>query len=132
MAKKFFRSLTLGVIVFAVAVLVGYLSYVITYHYQTQKLRESVLLQDSAAAAPVFQDAQPVTDDQPIRVDHYIARLENKDIAIYMVAEGQEFFLYNLNIYTGNLPAADLLRLQEGVVLQNRKDLASFEEDYTS
>ena len=38
MAKKIFRSLMLGIIVFSVAILAGYRSYVVTYHYQTDKL----------------------------------------------------------------------------------------------
>ncbi len=127
MAKKLLKSLTMGLVVFATALLVGYLAYVATYHYQTGELKDSI---DMALATPASQGAVPT--EEVIRVDYYLARLENHKIAIYTVAEEEERFLYTLDVYTGNFPAAELLRLQEGVVLQNRQDLASFEEDYTS
>ncbi len=127
MAKKLLKSLTMGLVVFATALLVGYLAYVVTYHYQTEKLKDSM---DMALATPASQGTVPA--EEVIRVDYYLARLENHKIAIYTVAEEEERFLYTLDVYTGNFPATELLRLQEGVVLQNRQDLASFEEDYTS
>ncbi len=132
MAKKFFKSLTLGIVVFSVSVLVGYLAYVVTYHYQREKIQERMLAGDFVSAAPVSQQTSPVSEEDTLMVEYYLARLENDDIAIYIISEGQEFFLYKLDVYTGNFPAADLIRLQEGITLKNRQELASFEEDYTS
>ena len=127
MARRFFKSITLGIIVFAAAVLVGYLSYVITYRYQMQRVDEAVMPHAADTA-----EAAPASGNQSVTVDYYLARLENRDIAVYMVSDGQETFLYRLGVYTANLPAEDLLRLKEGVVLRTRQELTSFEEDYTS
>ncbi len=127
MAKKVWKSLTMGAVVFLTALLVGYLAYLATYHYQTEKLKESM---DMALATPASQGTVPT--EELIRVEYYLARLENHQIAIYAVSQAEERFLYTLDVYTGNFPANELLRLREGVALKNRQELASFEEDYTS
>lgn len=128
-AKKIFKSLSLGVIVFIAAILVGYLSYTLTYRKQTEEMQKSIMEDELVSAAAMGN----VTEmGETIRVSYYLARLENNDIAIYMVTEEDAKFLYWLDIYTGNFPAEELLRLKEGVVLRNRKELAAFEEDYTS
>ena len=132
MVKKLFKSLSMGVIVFGIAILVGYLAYVITYRYQVQNLQETMGNRGLVDATPVYQDSQPIEADQITVVDYYLARFENDDITIYMVYNNEESFLYTLDVYAGNLPAEDMLKLKEGVVLKNRQELASFEEDYTS
>lgn len=132
MAKKFFRSFLIGLIVFAVAVLAGYLSYMWTYRYQTQKLQESLYPQDYAFATPVYRESTPLSSSGILDAQYYIARLENNDIAIYISQDGKESFLYTLHIYTEDLPETDRTRLLEGVVLRTRQELASFEEDYNS
>ena len=130
-AKKVFKSLTMGIIVFATAILVGYLAYTATYRYQTQKIQEKMMTEDLVSAASAQENGVPVTGET-LWVEYYLAKLENNDIAIYMVAEDEVEFLYRLDIYTGNFPAEELLRLKKGVVLKNRQELAAFEEDYTS
>ncbi|MBO5364282.1 MAG: hypothetical protein J6A56_02300 [Clostridia bacterium] len=132
MAKKLFKSLTLGVVVFAAAILVGYLAYTATYQYQTEKIREAMTPEDFVSAAPAYREANPGAEGETVWVDYYLARLENDNIAIYMVSEEDVSFLYTLDVYTGNFPAAELIRLKEGIVLKNRQELAAFEEDYTS
>lgn len=132
MAKKLFRSLSFGIIVFSVAVLAGYLSYVVTYQYQTERVKERLRTQDMVEASPVNSDATPLSQSDVLNVDYYIARLENEDIAIYISNEGSEAFLYSLDIHAGDLSEADVLQLTEGVVLKTRNDLVSFEEDFTS
>ena len=132
MAKKLFKSLTLGVIVFSAAILVGYFAYTVTYHYQTQKLRDAMMPEDFVSAAPAYGEATPRVEGEALWVDYYLAKLENDNIAVYMVSKEDVSFLYTLDVYTGNFPAAELLRLKKGVILKNRQELASFEEDYTS
>ena len=128
MAKRFFRSLVVGIIVFAVAILAGYLSYVVTCRYQA---RDSLPVTDSAFATPVSRETEPLTG--PLRLEsYYLARLENDDISIYLLENGKESFLYTLDIYIGDLPEEDRTRLTEGIVLTTRQELASFEEDYNS
>ena len=131
MAKKLFRSLMMGVIVFAVAVLAGYLSYVITYRYQTERVKAKLHPEDAVAASSVYSQTQSLSDDT-IPAEFYIARLENENIAIYVSHKGNEAFLYSLDIHIGDLTETDVLQLTQGIVLKTRKDLASFEEDFTS
>ncbi len=131
MGKKVFKSLTLGVVVFVAAILVGYFAYLITYRYQIQKMQENMMPNDFVSATPAYREIVPTTGEAAL-TEYYLARLENNDIAIYTVAEDGVKFLYRLDIYTGNFPAEELLRLKNGVVLRNRRELASFEEDYTS
>ncbi len=126
MVKKMFRSLMLGIVVFSVALLAGYLSYMVTYRYQTQKVLENLPPHDAVSAAAV-SPAGPLDTRQ-----HYLARLENGEIAIYAIIDGTESFLYTLDIRTGELPAGDLAELRQGIVLTNRQELASFEEDFNS
>ena len=132
MAKKLFHSLILGVIVFSVAVLAGYLSYVITYRYQTERVKENLLSSGMAEASPVNGSARPLTQEEILAVDYYIAKLENEDIAIYISTKGKEAFLYSLDIRPGDLTEEDILRLTQGMILKTRKELVSFEEDFTS
>ncbi len=132
MAKKLFHSLILGVVVFSVAVLAGYLSYVITYRYQTERVKENLLSSGMAEASPVNGSARPLTQEEILAVDYYIAKLENEDIAIYISAKGKEAFLYSLDIRPGDLTEEDTLRLTQGMILKTRKELVSFEEDFTS
>ncbi len=132
MAKKLFKSLTLGVVVFAASILVGYLAYTASYHYQTKKIREAMMPEDFVSAASVSGAVNPGREGEGLWVDYYLARLENNAIAVYMVSNEEVSFLYTLDVYTGNFPAEELIRLKEGVVLKNRQELASFEEDYTS
>lgn len=128
MAKKFFRSLAVGILVFAVAILAGYLSYVVTCRYQD---RNALPVTDSAFATPVSQETEPLIG--PLRLErYYLARLENDDISIYLLENGKESFLYNLDIYIGDLPEEDRTRLKKGIVLTTKQELTSFEEDYTS
>lgn len=129
MAKKIFKSMTLGIIVFSVAILVGYLSYTAAYRKRTEEMQERIASENLVSAAAVRDETET---GETIRVSYYLARLENDDIAIYMVTPNDAKFLYRLDIYTGNFPAEELLRLKEGVVLRNRQELAVFEEDYTS
>ncbi len=131
LAKKVLKSLTMGIVVFAVAIMVGYFAYTATYRYQTQRIQEELMKEDVVSAAPVEVESKSSAGEN-LWVECYLARLENNDIAIYMVTEEKVEFLYRLDIYTGNFPAEELLRLKEGVILKNRQELASFEEDYTS
>ena len=131
MAKHFFRSLMLSIIVFSIAVLVGYLAYVAAYRYQTDKLTEA-LTPAAAEAQPITESAPPLSEDQVTKADYYIARFENGDIAIYVSSGGKESFLYSLDVWARDLPAEDMVRLREGIVLKNKQELASFEEDFTS
>lgn len=129
MAKKIFKSLMLGIIIFSVAVLSGYVSYVVTYRQQNQ-MTEPDIIADTAAAAEVSgSDADTAAAQSDT---HYIARLENDNISIYINSSGKESFLYTLGISPGELSSEDIRQLEHGIVLEDRRRLAAFEEDFTS
>lgn len=129
MAKKILKSMILGIVVFSVAILVGYLSYTAAYRKRTEEMQEQIMSENLVSAASVRDHREA---GETIRVSYYLARLENDDIAIYMVTAEDVKFLYRLDIYTGNFPAEELLRLKKGVELRTRQELMEFEEDYTS
>ena len=126
MAKKIFKSLILGIVVFAAAILAGYLAYVATFKFQENRLINPDYVSASA------QNPNITDNREIIEIDHYLARFENGDIAIYIISDGKEYFLYTLDVYAENLPDSDMEKLKEGILLYDRAALASFEEDFTS
>ena len=127
MSKKFFRALTLGVIIFSIACLAGYLSYLAVYNQQSKMLNKQYNTGVYADSAPTAGESMP--DGKGIK---YVAKFENDDISIYMSNGYEDIFLYSLDIYTKDLPVEDLIRLKEGIVLENKEALTAFEEDFTS
>lgn len=121
MVKKLFRSLLIGILVFALALAAGCLSFVLTYRYQTEKHKEAP---STVSARQVYQPALPTCT--------YLARLENGAIAIYACFDNREEFLYSLDVPVAELPAVDLTKLQNGITLSTKEALTAFEEDYTS
>ncbi len=126
MSKKFFRAITLGVIIFSIACLAGYLSYLAVYNHQSKMLNERYNSGVFADTAPTAGESIPVSNGIK-----YIAKFENDDISIYMSDGTEEIFLYSLDIYTKDLPVEDIIRLKEGIVLETKEALAAFEEDFT-
>lgn len=131
MAKKIFKSISIGIMVFAIALLSGYVAYVIAYNHQNELTKERMTADGIVEAMPASQNAMPDYRER-VKADYYLARFENNDISIYMVTGDEEIFMYCLNIYSPNLPAEDMIRLKEGVIIADREELVSFEEDYTS
>ncbi len=126
MTKKFFRGLTLGVIVFSIACLAGYLVYVGVYYSQGKNSAE--VFNNSNWVNAVQTDSK-ATPQENVK---YIARLENNDIAIYLSGKDGETYMYSLNVYINDIPPSDLIRLSEGIILNSADELTSFEEDFTS
>ena len=131
MAKKLFKSISVGIMVFAIALLSGYIAYVVTYNNQSEKEKELLNAGGVAEAMTASRHTAPGRADD-VDIDYYLARFEDNDISVYMVAGGEEIFMYNLNIRTSGLPAEDVVRLRRGVVIEGKEELVAFEEDYTS
>ncbi len=130
MTKKLFRGLVLGVIVFSLAVLTGYVSYVITYRYQNRRLENSM----PGTAAAEAADSSNGSDEAVAAAadsEYYMAKLENNNISIYLCRSGKEEFLYALKINPGDLSEDDIRQLSNGIILENKQRLAVFEEDFT-
>lgn len=134
MTKKFFRSLAIGIAVFAFSVLIMYLTYFFTIDYVTRRQMDAVMpVDDTAAAAQeAAAESQPLEDSQVQDFDHYLARLEGNTVKIYICGSAGESFLYNLNVYVNDIPQQDQEALRRGVILKNKQELTSFEEDYNS
>ena len=131
MAKKLFKSISVGIMVFAIALLSGYIAYVITYNSQSEKEKELVNAGGVAEAMTASRYAAPGQAGN-VDIDHYLARFEDNDISVYMVSGGEEIFMYSLNIRASGLPAEDVVKLKKGVVIEGKEELVAFEEDYTS
>lgn len=131
MSKKLFKATLTGIIAFALAVLIGYTSYIIALNHALSKNAGNVC-EPSTAAAEVYGEELPGKADLGVDTETYIARLENNTISIFAVTDGRESFLYSLSTYIGDIPENDLRALKEGVYLSCKEDLAKFEEDYTS
>lgn len=131
MAKKLFKSISIGIMVFAIALLSGYIAYVIAYNNQSEKEREMINNSGVAEAMTASRSAAP-GQTVGADVDYYLARFENNDISVYMVVDNEEIFMYNLNVRASGLPAEDVIRLKRGVEIAGKEDLVAFEEDYTS
>lgn len=126
MSKKLLKSLLTGIFVFAIAIFVGYISYIVTLRYQADRIRETFSVETPSAAT---EDRQT---DNALNADYYIARIENGNIAIYLSRDNREAFLYYLDVYIGDLPYTDIESLRTGIVLETPSALASFQEDFTS
>lgn len=129
MAKKFLKSLSVGLIVFFIAILCGYISYTITLKYQ-KELLDDIAGKDNVAAT----SSQTVTlkDGETVMADYYVARLEEDKIAVYVSVNQKEAFLYSMDIYETDFPKEDIEKLRNGIIFNTRQELTSFEEDFTS
>lgn len=128
MIRRLFGGIFGGMLIFAVAIFIGYVSYTLTCSYHDMKTK-------SVSAAEM---SEPETEDTasdgyqntaPEKV--YTARLEGNAISIYAKTVNGEEFLYSLGINPGDLSETDLRLLQEGIVLEGSQRLAAFEEDFT-
>ena len=126
MSEKLLKSLLMGIIVFVIAVFVGYISYIVTLRYQADRIRETFSVETPYAAT-----SDNLTENT-LNADYYIARIENGNIAIYLSRDNREAFLYYLDVYIGDLPYTDIESLRSGIVLETPSALASFQEDFTS
>lgn len=131
MAKKLFKSISVGIMVFAIALLSGYIAYVIAYNNISEKEGKRINDDAFAEAMTTLRNTAPGQVDG-VDIDYYLARFENNDISVYMVSGGEEVFMYSLNIRAAGLPAEDVIRLKKGIMIDGKEELVAFEEDYTS
>ena len=59
MAKKIFKSISIGIMVFAIALLSGYVAYVIAYNHQNELTKERMTADGIVEAMPASQNAMP-------------------------------------------------------------------------
>lgn len=135
MLKSISRFLLFFVIMLAVAAAAGCITYLITLNSLkasvSQTPRPATVSANTAAAADVSASA-PKETEAPMKFDYYIVRLEGENLGVYASCGGREEFLYNENIYLGDLSDGDRTLLQNGVTLKNSSELTAFMENFTS
>ena len=131
MSKKIFKGILVGMIAFALAVLIGYTSYILALNHALSKTQAN-LKEPDTATAEAYTEQVPLSTESVTIAESYIARLDDDKISIFAVTNGRESFMYNLDVYIGDLPESDLNLLKKGVLLEDKEALAKFEEDYTS
>lgn len=129
MMKKIAKSLLMGFLVFLAGLMIFYIAFQITYKKSIKAASSILSASQTTSAAESKTEASGITASTP---DCFIARYDGKSIVIYRVTDGKEEFLYTLKLRIEDIPKDELSKLKTGVVLEDKKALASFEEDFTS
>lgn len=137
MIKKIFKNILIGVSVLCFAACIGVLSFAITQNIIDNTSNEAVETinntspSDGADTGATVNDGKADVNSQTS--SYYLAKLENDGaINIYYCSAGAREYLSSIKVYAPGLPAADKAALTEGVVLNTKEELLSFEEDYGS
>ena len=112
MTKKFIRNTMIGFCVFIAVIIITYVA--VTYLYK-------------ASAA---KTAAPLTEDDVTDCEYYLARFNGKGISIFACSNGNEEFLYTIDVRAEDISTDELTKLKEGIILSDKQALASFEEDF--
>ncbi len=64
--------------------------------------------------------------------EFYLARFDGESLGIYSCKDGEEHFLYTLDVRIEDISETELTSLSQGIVLSDKQALAIFEEDFTS
>ena len=130
MVKKLVRSLLIGFLVFLTGILIFYAAFRITYKKSVKAASEALSIQQTTSAA--VPNGNALKESEIIDPDYFIARYDGKSLAVYCVSDGKEEFLYTLNARIEDISESELNELKKGIRLDDKKALASFEEDFTS
>ncbi len=128
MINRFFKSIMVGFCVFIITALVAYIAFMYMWKTSATKVAGS-LIEVTPAAAESFS---PLDPDEIIPADYYVARYDGNTLSIYARSGESEEFLYTLDARIEDISPEELALLREGIVLDGKQALASFEEDFTS
>ena len=128
MTKKLLRSMMIGFCVFITTIIIAYIAFMYAYRFSVGRTTEALGAETSALAETLV----PLSPDDVINIDHYLARYTGDNLAIYAVCEDKEEFLYTLDARIEDISTEELNELKAGIVLSDKQALASFEEDFTS
>ena len=128
MTKKLIRSAMIGFCVFVLTIAIAYFVCTAAYRMSAKKA--------SGTITPIEQAVEAEAEPQDIRTaaeaSYYIARFDGENLSVYACADGIEEFMYTLDVRIADITQSELEQLKNGVVLQDKQALASFEEDFTS
>ena len=128
MKNSLIRSLSIGFCVFAVTILIALVSYLVSYRISAKKTAKTL----ASAERIVHAQNEPLTLHEITVANYYIAVLEGDKISFYAHTENSEEFLYAIDIPITEISQEELARLKNGIILNDKEALASFEEDFTS
>ncbi len=128
MTKKLLRSMMIGFCVFITTIIIAYISFMYAYRFSVERTTEALSPETSALAETLV----PLSPNDVIKIEHYLARYTGDSLAIYAVCEDKEEFLYTLDARIEDISTEELNELKEGIILPDKQALASFEEDFTS
>lgn len=137
MIKKIFKNILIGVSVLCFAACIGVLSFAITQNIIDNTSNEAVETTNNTSPSDGADTGATANggkaDANSQTSSYYLAKLENDGaINIYYCNAGAREYLRSIKVYAPGLPTADKAALTEGVVLNTKEELLSFEEDYGS
>ena len=127
MTKKFIRNTMIGFCVFIAVIIITYVAVTYVYKISAAKTAANVLPVEEPASA---QTIAPLTEDDVTDCEYYLARFNGKGISIFACSNGNEEFLYTIDVRAEDISADELTELKEGIILSDKQALASFEEDF--
>ena len=128
MTKQSLKSIMTGFCVFVATAIIFWLIYMVSVGTSAEKALEGLAAEEQSVSA----SSKPLSKDDIIYADYYLARCEGNTLSVYACSDGNEEFLYTIDVRIEDLSPDDLLSLQTGVILNDRQSLASFEEDFGS
>lgn len=137
MIKKIFKNILIGVSVLCFAASIGVLSFAITQNIIANTSNEAVETTNNTSPSDGADTGATANggkaDANSQTSSYYLAKLENDGaINIYYCSAGAREYLRSIKVYAPGLPTADKAALTEGVILNTKEELLSFEEDYGS
>lgn len=129
MTKRLLRSVMIGFCVFIAAIIIAYVTFTSAYKISAQRTTEALTAASKPAAA---HTDEPLRTEDITHVSSYLARYDGTNLAIFACTDGNEEFLYTLDVCIEDISPSELSRLKDGIELSDKQALASFEEDFTS
>ena len=118
----------IGFCVFITTIIIAYITFMYAYRFSVERTTEALVAETPALAETLV----PLSPNDVINIEYYLARYTGDSLAIYAVCEDKEEFLYTLDARIEDISTEELNELREGIILPNKQALASFEEDFTS
>ena len=135
MLKTSAKILLVFVLLVAVALVTGYVTYNLTGRVAEERPAETV----KASVNEMKSEEQLIplrskekTEEQGNSDEHYTVRLEGTTLGVYVINDGKEEFLYHADVYKNDLSDEDLRLLRKGVELKDMSELTGFIENFTS
>lgn len=127
MTKRYLKIALIGICVLVLSAALVFLIY-------------SGIGNNACKSEPVFSNIEhpALAEFAPIEypalpaAEFYLARFDGESLGIYSCRDGEEHFLYTLDVRIEDIGKAELFSLSQGIVLADKQALAIFEEDFTS